>query len=105
VRISEAAGIARDRLIIDPGIGFGKTVEHNLILIRHLSEFRELGCRLLLGVSRKRFIGAITQEPVAANRVAGSVAAALYGALAGSDILRVHDVKATRDALDVWQAI
>ncbi|MAL78087.1 MAG: dihydropteroate synthase [Sneathiella sp.] len=105
VRICEAAGIGRDRIIIDPGIGFGKTVEHNLTLIRGLASLHSLGCRVLLGASRKRFIGTLTGEPVADRRISGSVAVALYGAMAGVDIVRVHDVRETREALDVWQAI
>lgn len=105
IEVCEAAGISRDLILIDPGIGFGKTVDHNLTLLRGLAEIRRLGCRVLLGASRKRFIGTITNEPIAANRTAGSVAAALYGAAAGADILRVHDVRETRAAIDVWQAI
>lgn len=100
----EAAGIARERLVVDPGIGFGKTVEHNLALMAGLSIFHGLGVPVLLGASRKRFIGAITGQTVAAERVAGSVGAALAAAGQGAQILRVHDVAATRQALDVWLA-
>ncbi|MEX1035412.1 MAG: dihydropteroate synthase [Sneathiella sp.] len=105
VSICEAAGIVREKIIIDPGIGFGKTIDHNLSLIKALPSFRSLGCAILLGASRKRFIGQITGEPEAARRVFGSVAVALYGANAGADILRVHDVRETRQALQMWQAI
>ncbi|MAZ02327.1 MAG: dihydropteroate synthase [Sneathiella sp.] len=101
----EAAGIAREKIIVDPGIGFGKTIDHNLALIKALPTFRALGCDVLLGASRKSFIGRITGESEAENRVFGSVAVALYGAQAGADILRVHDVLETRQALQMWQAI
>ena len=100
----EAAGIRRERIIIDPGIGFGKTAVHNLQLIGSLALLHGLGCPLLLGASRKRFIGTLTQEPVAARRGAGSVGAALAGAAQGAQILRVHDVRETKAALDVFVA-
>ena len=99
-----AGGIARENIVVDPGIGFGKTLEHNLQLMASLSLFHGLGCPLLLGASRKRFIGTLTNEPVAANRVAGSIGAALAAAAQGVQIIRVHDVKATRLALDVFGA-
>jgi dihydropteroate synthase len=100
-----AAGIPRDRLVIDPGIGFGKTVEHNLALIRGLSLFHAMGLPVVLGASRKRFIGAISGEPQADRRMPGSVAVALAGVAQGAQILRVHDVAETRQALALWQAI
>lgn len=105
VTLCEAAGIAREKIIVDPGIGFGKTIDHNLALIKALPTFRALGCVVLLGASRKAFIGRLTGEAEAENRVFGSVAVALYGAQAGADILRVHDVLQTRQALQMWQAI
>lgn len=105
VEVCEAAGIARGNIIVDPGIGFGKTVDHNLLLIKSLSAFQALGCDILLGVSRKSFIGRITHEPEASKRIIGSVAVALHGAQAGARILRVHDVKETRQALEIWRAI
>lgn len=105
IAICEAAGIPRAKIIVDPGIGFGKTVDHNLSLIRALPSFAALGCDILLGASRKAFIGRLTGEPVAGRRVIGSVAVALYGAHSGVRILRVHDVKETRQALQIWQAI
>ena len=105
VTLCEAAGIAREKIIVDPGIGFGKTIDHNLALIKALPTFRALGCDVLLGASRKAFIGRLTGEAEAENRVFGSVAVALYGAQAGADILRVHDVLQTRQALQMWQAI
>jgi dihydropteroate synthase len=100
-----AGGIARERLIVDPGIGFGKNLDHNLELLARLDRFRELGVPLLLGASRKRFIGALTGEEQADRRLAGSLAAALAGAELGVAILRVHAVAETRQALAVWQAI
>lgn len=101
---AEAAGIPRDRLIADPGIGFGKTVAHNLALIARISVFHMLGCPVLLGASRKRFIGALTGEDRADRRVAGSVAVALSGAAQGVQILRVHDIRETKQALRLWRA-
>ena len=100
-----AAGIARERIMVDPGIGFGKTAEHNLALVRRLSLFHDLGVPVLLGVSRKRFIGTIGGEPVAERRVAGSVAVALAGVAQGAQVIRVHDVAETRQALRLWQAV
>ena len=98
-------GIRRDRIIADPGIGFGKTMEHNLALLNKSSLFHSLGVPLLLGVSRKGFIGKVTQEDVAKARVIGSVSAALTGVSQGVQIFRVHDVKETRQAFDMWQMI
>ena len=100
----EMAGIERRRLLVDPGFGFGKTLEHNLRLLRQLDRFGDLGPPLLVGLSRKSMIGTLTGRPVG-ERVAGSVAAALIAAQAGARILRVHDVGATRDALAVWTAV
>jgi dihydropteroate synthase len=100
-----AAGIAADRIVLDPGIGFGKTVAHNLALMRALDRFRDLGHPVLLGASRKRFIGAITGVERPTDRLAGSLAAALFGAQQGVHILRVHDVPETRQALALWQAL
>ncbi len=99
------AGIAREKIIVDPGIGFGKTLDHNLMLLRDLQLFRALGCPVLLGASRKGFIGKLSGEELAGRRVAGSLAAALAGARAGARYLRVHDVLETVQALWVWQAI
>lgn len=101
---AEAAGIARSRIVVDPGFGFGKTLEHNLELLRALSRVRPPGVALLAGLSRKTMIGRLTgREP--ADRVHGSVAAALLAVQNGADIVRVHDVAATRDALAVWNAV
>jgi dihydropteroate synthase len=99
-----AAGISDERLVLDPGFGFGKTLEHNLALFRALSDWSAEGLPLLVGVSRKSMLGAITGQPVG-QRQAASVAAALMAAQKGAKILRVHDVAATRDALAVWSAI
>jgi dihydropteroate synthase len=99
----EAAGIARERIGVDPGIGFGKAVDHNLALLGSLSIFHGLGCPVLLGASRKSFIGRLSGGAPADRRLPGSVAAALLGAAQGVQILRVHDVAATRQALAVWE--
>ena len=102
---AEAAGIPRARLMIDPGIGFGKTEVHNLTLLKRLSLFHGLGLPVLLGVSRKRFIGTIGRQEVAERRVPGSLAVALAGVAQGAQVLRVHDVAETRQALLLWQAV
>lgn len=93
------------QVALDPGIGFGKTLEHNLELIRRLDELAALGHPVLLGASRKRFIGALTGVEAAAERVMGTVAAHLFGVSRGARLLRVHDVKAHREALAVWEAL
>jgi dihydropteroate synthase len=100
---AEARGIDRDRVALDPGIGFGKTVEHNLLLLRNLGRFASLGCAIVVGTSRKRFLGTITGRDVA-DRATASVASALAAADAGAGVLRVHDVAATVDAFRVWDA-
>lgn len=101
-----AAGIAPQRITLDPGFGFGKTLQHNIALMRHLPELMaETGLPLLIGVSRKTMIGELTGETDAAARVHGSVAAALASVARGAQIVRVHDVKATADALKVWEAL
>ncbi len=100
-----AAGIPREHIVADPGIGFGKTFDHNLALMAGLSLFHGLGVAVMLGVSRKGFIGSVTGEKVAANRQAGSAAAALVGAMAGVQFVRVHDVRETGHALKMWQAV
>jgi dihydropteroate synthase len=104
IEAAVSAGIARDLLIVDPGLGFGKTLEHNLELMAGLATFHGLGVPLLLGASRKSFIGRLTGVAEAADRVHGSIGAALAGVAAGAQILRVHDVAATRQALTVFQA-
>lgn len=105
VAACEQAGIPRHRIAVDPGIGFGKTVAHNLALIRHLDVLKDLGCPIVLGVSRKSFIGRLSRNELPRERISGSLAAALAGILRGAQILRVHDVAATRQALAVWQAV
>ncbi|PWE33670.1 dihydropteroate synthase [Maritimibacter sp. 55A14] len=105
VAAAEAAGVPRARLVVDPGIGFGKTLEHNLALIRGIGLFHMLGCALLLGVSRKRFIGTIGGEPDAARRAPGSIAVALEAIRQGVQITRVHDMAETRQAVALWQAV
>ena len=104
VEACERAGIPRSKLIVDPGIGFGKTLQHNLELMAGLSLFHGLGVPVVLGASRKSFIGKLTGVTVAGDRVMGSIGAALAAVAQGAQIIRVHDVKATRDALTVWQA-
>lgn len=99
-----AAGVAEERIWVDPGIGFGKTVEHNLELIERLGELRELGRPIVLGASRKSFIGKLTGREVG-ERIGGSLAAAVVGLARGAEVLRVHDVRETRDALTVAEAI
>lgn len=100
----EMAGIAKKHIVVDPGFGFGKTLDHNLVLLANLARFVDLGVPVLAGLSRKRSIGEITGRDVQA-RVHGSVAAHLLAAERGAMLLRVHDVAATRDALAVWQAL
>jgi dihydropteroate synthase len=100
-----ALGIDRARIAIDPGIGFGKTAAHNLALIRGLSLLHGLGCPILLGASRKRFIGSIGRAEAAEDRMPGSLAVALAGIAQGAQMTRVHDVAETRQALLLWQAL
>ncbi len=99
------AGVARERIGIDPGIGFGKTTEHNLELLRRLSEIAALGYPVVVGASRKRFIGNILGEDDPTRRIHGSVGAAAYAALNGAHVVRVHDVAETVQALKVVSAI
>lgn len=99
-----AAGIARERIIIDPGFGFGKALGHNLALLRELESFKGLGAPILAGLSRKSMLGAITGQDVG-HRLPASVAAALIAVQRGAAIVRVHDVRATVDALKVWHAV
>lgn len=101
----EMAGIDKRQILVDPGFGFGKTLEHNLNLLRGLGRFRELAAGVFVGVSRKAMIGAMTGRPGGAERAAGSAAAAMIAVQRGAMIVRVHDVAATRDGLAVWQAV
>jgi dihydropteroate synthase len=104
VGASLAAGIAPERLVVDPGFGFGKTLEHNLTLLRHLAELAADGPPLLVGLSRKSMLGTLTQR-AAGERVHGSVALAVIAALGGARIIRAHDVAATVEALKVAAAV
>ncbi|NQV44980.1 MAG: dihydropteroate synthase [Rhodospirillales bacterium] len=105
VSTCEVRGVVRSEIAIDPGIGFGKTIEHNLALLKSLEAFQSLGCPLVLGVSRKSMIARLSKGEEPKDRVAGSVAAALAGISRGADIIRVHDVAETCQAIAVWQAI
>lgn len=105
IRACEAAGLPRSRICVDPGIGFGKTLAHNLQILASLPLFHGLGCALLVGASRKRFIGEISGEADPRSRLPGSLAAMLAAFQAGVQIHRMHDVAPARQALDVWQAI
>ncbi|NUO78164.1 MAG: dihydropteroate synthase [Lysobacter sp.] len=102
---AEMAGIAKKRIVIDPGFGFGKTLAHNLTLLAQLERYTDLGVPVLAGLSRKKSIGELTGRDAARERVHGSVAAHLIAAQRGARLLRVHDVAATVDALKVWEAV
>jgi dihydropteroate synthase len=104
VAAAQAAGIAAERIIVDPGFGFGKRLEHNLALLRQLSRFGDLGVCILAGLSRKSMLGELTGRKVS-QRDTASVVAALLAARNGARILRVHDVAATKDALAIWMAV
>ena len=105
VEACEAAGMDRALIAVDPGIGFGKTVDHNLEILARLDLYSDLGCPVLLGASRKSFIGKISREEEPKDRVAGSLAVVLSAARQGVRLFRVHDVAETRQALAVWHAI
>ncbi len=105
IEAAVAAGVDRSRIVVDPGIGFGKNIQHNLQLLNGLSLFHGLGCAVMLGVSRKRMIGALSGEAPADQRLAGSIALALKGAEQGVQLLRVHDVPETVQALKVWRGL
>ena len=105
IAFAEAAGIARRRIIVDPGIGFGKTLRHNLQILNGLALLHGLGCPILLGASRKRIIGALSNEAPVDQRLGGSVALALHGAQMGAQILRVHDVSETLQAIRMWRGM
>ena len=104
VAIVEAAGITRDRIVVDPGFGFGKTLEHNLILLRNLQKLSVLGVPVLAGLSRKSMLGMLTGRDVN-DRLAASLAAALLAVQRGVSIVRVHDVQSTCDAIKIWNAV
>jgi dihydropteroate synthase len=104
IAAAQAAGIGRERIVIDPGFGFGKALAHNLDLLRHLDKLNELGVPVLAGLSRKSMLGALTGRETG-DRVAASVAAALIAVQNGAAIVRVHDVRETVDALKIWNAV
>ena len=105
VAACEKAGIGRERIAVDPGIGFGKTVGHNLEILSRLDLYKGIGCPVMLGVSRKSFIGKLSREEPPKDRIAGSIAAVLAAARQGVRLFRVHDVAETRQAFAVWEAI
>jgi len=104
IEFAIAAGVQEERIWLDPGIGFGKTVEHNLELLRRLGELRDLGRPLVIGTSRKSFIGTLTGREVG-DRLGGTIAANVLPLIAGADVLRVHDVREMREALITTEAI
>ncbi|MDS4040913.1 MAG: dihydropteroate synthase [Candidatus Competibacter sp.] len=104
IRVCESAGISRERILVDPGFGFGKTLDHNLILLRHLDRFTGLAAGVLVGMSRKSMIGLMLDAPVG-ERLAGSLAAAVIAAWQGARIVRAHDVRETVRALRVCSAV
>jgi dihydropteroate synthase len=105
IAAAEAAGIARAQIVLDPGLGFAKTGPQSLDLLRNLAPLAALGLPLLIGLSRKGFIGTLSGEPIAARRLGGSLAGALFALTQGARILRVHDVPETVQAVRVWQAL
>jgi dihydropteroate synthase len=104
IAVAEAAGIPRARIMVDPGIGFGKSVAHNLALLRGISLFHSLGCAVLLGASRKRFIGTVAHVPDTDDRGPGTIAVTLAAVAQGVQVHRVHDTSAVRQAMRLWQA-
>jgi dihydropteroate synthase len=105
IEVAVEAGIAREKIVVDPGIGFGKTVAHNLELLNGLALLHGLGCPIVLGASRKRMIGALSGEAPADQRLPGSLALALKAVEQGVQIVRVHDVPETVQALKVWRGL
>jgi dihydropteroate synthase len=104
IAFAEAAGLKKSQIAVDPGIGFGKTVEHNLKLLAHLDEFRSLGCPVLVGASRKSFIGRVLGRE-ADERLPGSLAVAAWATVHGANIVRVHDVAETLDVIRMIEAV
>jgi dihydropteroate synthase len=102
---AESHGIPREKILVDPGLGFGKTLQHNVSLLRRLSLYHGLGCGILIGASRKGFIGTLGGEAQARNRMPGSLAVALHAARQGAQVLRVHDVGETTQALRLLTAV
>jgi dihydropteroate synthase len=105
VAVAEAAGIARTAIAVDPGVGFAKTADHNLVLLPRLTLVLNLGCPMVVGVSRKGFIGRLSGERTPGRRGPGSIAAGLYAALHGAAVLRAHDVAETVQAVRVWRGL
>lgn len=105
VEAAVSAGVPRDQIIVDPGIGFGKTIQHNLALLRGLALLHGLGCPILLGASRKRFIGTIAGVPNAQDRMPGTLAVTLHGVSQGVQLHRVHDIQPIKQALDLHEAV
>jgi dihydropteroate synthase len=105
IAAAEAAGIARGRIVVDPGIGFGKTLQHNVRLLRALSLYHGFGCAVLVGASRKRFIGTLSGAEAPRERMAGSLAVALHALNQGVQLLRVHDTGETRQAMSLHEAL
>jgi dihydropteroate synthase len=104
VEWAESSGIPRERIALDPGIGFGKSMAHNLEILRNLHRFDTLGCAVLIGTSRKKFLGTITGRAVA-ERATASAVSSLSACVSGARVVRVHDVAATVDAIKVWGAV
>jgi len=104
VAVAVGSDIPMDKITIDPGIGFGKRLNHNLAILKYLESFKDIGCKILLGASRKSYISKIDGSPVG-DRLGGSLATGLWGALNGADILRVHDIHEMAQALKIWEAI
>ena len=102
---AEAAGVAREQIALDPGIGFAKTAAHNVALLRNLGQLHAFGRPLLVGVSRKRFIGTLSGASAPKERLPGSLAAALFALSHGASMVRVHDVTETAMAIRVWSAL
>jgi dihydropteroate synthase len=105
IEAAVAAGISRERIIVDPGFGFGKSVQHNLRIMNGLAMLHGLGCPIMVGASRKRAIGALSNEAPPDKRLAGSIALALKAAEQGAQLIRVHDVPETIQALRVWRGL
>ncbi len=101
---AEARGIPRERIAIDPGIGFGKTRQHNLAILRNIDQFANLGCVILIGTSRKGFLGKLTERPPAERSLA-SVVSSLAACVGGARVVRVHDVAMMAEAVKVWSAV
>jgi dihydropteroate synthase len=105
IAAAEASGIDRSKILVDIGFGFGKTVAHNLELMNHLALYHSLGCPLVIGASRKRSIGALSNEAPPGERLGGSLALALKAAEQGAQIVRAHDVAETVQALKIWRGL